>query len=173
MSFITPIVEFFNHPFFIILGGATALLTILTFLYGVACWFFEISPIVFRLGLALWKRNVAIFSSADQFQSLKNTLIDSRIFTERKIVHITADNIERAKNETIYLVDWESFGANIEQVFSTRYNHQTAIIIFAKPGSIPQETMGQIANRPNTVVVNFRGRLLNDIITSLITTSYE
>ena len=33
--------------------------------------------------------------------------------------------------------------------------------------------MNDIANRPNTVVVNFRGRLLNDILTSLITTSYD
>jgi hypothetical protein len=76
-------------------------------------------------------------------------------------------------DETIFLVDWESFGDKIDQVFSARKNHQTAIVIFAKPASIPNEKMADIANRANTVVVNFRGRLLNDILTTLITTSYE
>lgn len=77
------------------------------------------------------------------------------------------------KDETIFLVDWETFGDKIEQIFSARKNHQTAIVIYAKPASIPQEKMSDIANRANTVVVNFRGRLLNDILTSLITTSYD
>lgn len=46
-------------------------------------------------------------------------------------------------------------------------------MIYAKPASIPHEKMSDIANRANTVVVNFRGRLLNDVLTSLITTSYD
>jgi hypothetical protein len=46
-------------------------------------------------------------------------------------------------------------------------------VIYAKPASIPPDKMDNIANRSNTVVVNFRGRLLNDILTSLITTSYD
>lgn len=39
--------------------------------------------------------------------------------------------------------------------------------------SIPNEIRNKISNNPNTTIVNFRGRLLNDIITTLITTSYK
>ena len=167
------ITSFYNHPLFIIVGGLTITLGILGFLYKVICWIFGITPVVFRLGVALWKRKVAIFGSVEIFESLRSSLTDSKIFKEKNIVHIKLDNIDRAKDETIFLVDWETFGDKIEQIFSARKNHQTAIVIYAKPASIPQDKMSDIANRANTVVVNFRGRLLNDVLTSLITTSYD
>lgn len=167
------IIKFFNHPFFIILGGLTATLAVLGLIYKIICWVFGITPIVFRLGIALWKRRVAIFGSNEIFESLKASLIDSKVFKQNNIVHISSDNIDKAKDETIFLVDWETFGDKIEQVFSARRNHQTAIVIYAKPASIPQDKISDIGNRANTVVVNFRGRLLNDLLTSLITTSYD
>ncbi|MDO8444343.1 MAG: hypothetical protein Q7S80_02465, partial [bacterium] len=129
-------------------------------------------PVWYRLGIGLSKRRIAVFGSADAFKSLETSILDSKIF-RGKIIQITQDNIDKAKDETLFLVDWESFGAKIDQVFSARQNHQTAVVIYAKPASIPPEKMNEIANRANTVVVNFRGRLLNDVLTSLITTSYE
>jgi hypothetical protein len=167
------ITNFYNHPLFIIVGGLTVTLGVLGFFYKVICWIFGITPIIFRLGIALWKRRVAIFGSTEVFESIKSSLTDSKIFKDKNIVHIKLDNIDKAKDETIFLVDWETFGDKIEEIFSCRKNHQTAIVIYAKPASIPQDKMSDIANRANTVVVNFRGRLLNDILTSLITTSYE
>lgn len=173
MDLFTHITNFYNHPLFIIVGGLTVTLGVIGFLYKVICWIFGITPIVFRLGITLWKRRVAIFGSIEVFESIKASLTDSKIFKAGNIVLITSDNIDKAKNETIFLVDWETFGNKIDQIFSARQNHQTAIVIYAKPQSIPQEKMNDIANRANTVVVNFRGRLLNDILTSLITTSYD
>lgn len=172
-NIINQITNFYNHPLFIIVGGITVTLALIAFVYRLACWAFGVTPIVFRLGIALWQRKVAIFGSAEVFESLKSSLIDSSVFKEKNIIYISPDNIDKAKEETIFLVDWETFGDKIEQVFSARKNHQTAIVIYAKPASIPQEKMNDIANRANTVVVNFRGRLLNDILTSLITTSYD
>lgn len=172
-NIITSITTFFNHPVFIIIGGLTVTLAFLGFLYKLTCWTFGISPIVFRLGIALWKRKIAIFGDDEAFNGLQSALVDSKVFKNKNIIHIRHDNIDKAKRETIYLVDWGTFGDNIEQVFSARRNHQTAIIIYAKPSSIPHEKMNDIANRANTVVVNFRGRLLNDILTSLITTIYD
>lgn len=172
-SFFIQITNFYNHPVFIVIGGVLVTLTFFGFVYKLVYLFVGITPIVFRLGIALWKREVAIFGSVENFDSLKACLVESNIFKEKNIVHIRLDNIDKSKDKTIFLVDWETFGNEIEQVFSARQNHQTAVVIYAKPASIPQDKMGDIANRANTVVVNFRGRLLNDIFTSLITTSYD
>jgi hypothetical protein len=51
----------------------------------------------------------------------------------------------------------------------------TALLIYApqEEGFIPKEDIAKINQHRNVIVVNFRGRLLNDIVTSLITTSYE
>lgn len=172
-NFWNQIANFYNHPIFIIVGGITVTIGVIGLIYKIFCWIFGITPIIFRLGIALWKGKVAIFATNQAFTSLKTTLTDSKIFKEKNIIQIEQGNIEKAKDETIFLVDWETFGNHIENVFSARNNHQTAIVIFAKPASIPQDKMADIANRSNTVVVNFRGRLLNDILTSLMTTSYD
>lgn len=167
------IINFFNHPFFIVVGGLATILMIFSFLYVAYLVIKGVFPVWYRLGMGLSKRKVAIFGSVEVFESVKASLTDSKIFKEKNVVHIKLDNIDKAKDETIFLVDWETFGNKIEQIFSARKNHQTAIVIYAKPTSIPNEKMSDIANRANTVVVNFRGRLLNDILTSLITTSYD
>ena len=167
------ILSFFNHPFFIFVGGVTVIFGTFGVFRQLFCWLLGISPIAIRLGVALSKRRVAIFGSPQAFESLKSSLVDSGIFKEKNVICIHADNFEKAQLETVYLVDWESFGEKIEQIFLLRKSHQIALIIYAKPGSIPQDQMNIIANRPNTVVVNFRGRLLNDILTSMMTTAYE
>ncbi|MEK9132023.1 MAG: hypothetical protein AAB447_03880 [Patescibacteria group bacterium] len=167
------IINFFNHPFFIVVGGLTVCLAVLGIIYRIVCWFLGVTPILFRLGRALWGRKVAVFASADAYKSIEATLTDTGIFRQKNVTHIPLDNVDKAKDETVFLVHWETFSEQIERVFAARGNHQTPIIIFAKPAIIPKETMEDIANRANTVVVNFRGRLLNDILTSLMTTSYE
>jgi hypothetical protein len=167
------ITNFFNHPVFIIAGGITITIAILGVIYKIICMIIGVTPIVFRLGVAIWKRKIAIFSSVEGFEVLKESILDSGIFKEKNIVHIKNCNLDRSKGESIFLVDWETCGDEIEKIFSCRKNHQTSVIIYAKPGSIPHDKMNDIANRSNTVVVNFRGRLLNDILTSLLTTAYE
>lgn len=170
---ISSTIEFFNHPFFILFGGVATLIIVLGVVLKIVCSFLGITPIVVRLGIALWRRKISIFSSNEVYQSLRATLEESGIFKPRNILHIREDNIDRANTGTLFLVDWQTFGGHIDRVFSARKNDQTAIVIYAKPASIPQEQMNDIANRANTVVVNFRGRLLNDILTSLVTTSYD
>ena len=173
MKLMNAIIAFFNHPFFIIVGGIASLFMIGAFAYTAYLIIKGVFPVWYRLGIGLSKRKVAVFASREAFESIKTSLVDSMIFKDKNVIPITLDNIDKAKDQTIFLIDWETFKEQIEQVFSARKNHQTAIVVYAKPASIPPEKMIDIANRANTVVVNFRGRLLNDILTSLITTSYK
>ena len=78
-NMLNQITNFYNHPLFIIVGGVTVTLAFIAFIYRLACWTFGITPIIFRLGIALWQRKVAIFGSVEIFESLKNSLIDSNI----------------------------------------------------------------------------------------------
>lgn len=164
---------FFNHPFFTVVGALSTIVLILGVLFKSICWFFKVTPIVFKFGISLLDRKIAVFTSQEGYNQLKNCLIDSKIFKEKNIIHIAINNIDKSKNYTVFLVEWESFKDKINDVFLARKNDQVPVVIYANPGSIPNEIMSDIANRPNTVVVNFKGRLLNDILTSLVTTTYE
>lgn len=167
------LLNFFDHPFFVLLGGASAVLLVIGTFYKVVTWFFGITPIILRFGFALQSKRVAIFGSSDAHASLRAALIDSGIFKDKNIVAIDNSDLVKGKSCHLFLVDWESCGELIDEVFSLRQNHQTAVVIIAKPATIPQNKISEIANRSNTVIVNFKGRLLNDMLTSLVTTSYD
>lgn len=173
MNLIQSIINFFNHPFFIIIGGLTVVFAAVGVMYRVICIALGVTPLVFRIGKAIWLRKVGIIGSSDAFSSLKDCITDTNIFKEKNVIHIPLDNIEKVKEYTILLADWDTCGHKIDQVFLSRKDHNTAVIIFAKAGSIPHDKMAEIANKSNSVVVNFKGRLLNDILTSLITTSFD
>lgn len=166
-------VQFLNHPLLGLVGGISVILAAVGFIITGVCWICGITPVIFRLGTALTGRRIAIFGSVENFESLKSTLLESGLFKEKNIILIQKDNIEKAKNETIFLIDWTTFGEQIEQVFAIRKNHQTAVLIYAKPQSIPPKKMEEISDKSNTVIVNSRGRLLNDALTALVTTSYQ
>jgi len=173
MDLLTDMQVFLKHPCFDIIDKIATVGMFLGVCYTAYLIIRGILPVLYRLGLGLSMRKVAIFASTESYESLKATLVDSKIFKQKNIVHIKKDNIDKAKNESLFLVDWETFENKIDDVFSARKSDQTAVIIYAQPSSIPNERMSQIGNRANTVVVNFRGRLLNDILTSLITTSFD
>lgn len=173
MPIIHAILNFFNSPFFSIVGGISTLLAVVFLFSKIICSAVGISPLVFRIGKALWRRKIAIIGNEQAFSSLKGCISDSGIFHDKNIIHILLDNLDKIKEQSLLLVDWETSGDQIDQIFQNRKNHQTAVIIFAKAGSIPPEKMSEVASKSNTVVVNAKGRLLNDILTSLITTSFE
>ena len=172
MNIIQPVIDFFNHPIFIIVGGITVLAAVLGLFCRITCITLGVSPLVFRMGKALWLRKIAIIGDADAYSSLQGCIVGAGIFKENNIIHIPVNNIDEVKAHTILLVDWKTSSDQINYIFTVRQHH-TAVIIFAEAGSIPQETMREIGNKPNTVVVNFKGRLLNDIFNSLLTTSFK
>lgn len=163
--------SFFNQGIFIIYGGISICITLLSILYVFICWAIGISPVLIRLGLGLWQREIAIISNANAFSELKGILSYTKIF--KNIVHINPKNHEESKDKNLVIVDWESANKYVSEVIGERTSINTPIIIFAKPATIPNEIMSVIANKPNIVVVNFKGRLLNDVLTCLITSSYK
>lgn len=173
MSTLQEIITFFNHPFFSIVGGISVSIAFVAIVYKVICFFWGVTPLALRLGIALWKRKVAVFGNADSFASFKLILIDSGIFKESNIDRIDLMDITKAKKFDIYLVDWASSSAYISAIFDCRPSEQTPVIIFAAPKTIPDDELSSIANKSNTVIVNFKGRLMNDLLTSLVTTSYD
>jgi hypothetical protein len=71
----------------------------------------------------------------------------------------------------VYWPDWKAELIDIAQM----KRDSVALVVYApqEHGPIPKDTMAAIERSRNVIVNNFRGRLLNDIIVSMITTSYE
>ena len=167
----TEIINFFNHPFFIIVDGIATVLMIIGFCYTAFLIIKGVFPVWYRLGIGLSKRKIAVFAK-DEYGSLDSMLTDSKIFTTT--IQINKNDLKKAEKETIFLVHWKEFKDKIDDILLLKKD-STPLIIYApqEEGFIDRDIMKKINSHRNSVVVNLRGRLLNDILTSLITTSYD
>lgn len=154
-------------------GRITVVIFLITLFLAIYAWFKGIIPAMLRLGNGLAKRKIAIFAKGDNFNSLRNLLIDSKIFSKNNILQISrVADIGSAEQATVYLVYWSDWQSNINKILQSKKD-QTAMIIYAQHASIPQRQMSTLDTYRNVTVTNFRGRLLNDITASMITTSWK
>ena len=166
-----------NHvtDFLTLVGWIDAALIVAGLLYGIYLWGSGIAPVLLRLGNGLAKRKIAIFAKGDNLTSLRRLLGDSKLFPAKNILEVPSErDLECAKDASLYLVYWPDWHDHIEEILH-RKPDECALLVYQPydQGRISEELMKRLDGKRHTAVTNFRGRLLNDIVTSIITTSYE
>lgn len=159
-------------------GFFTAWLSVVGWVYFIYLVIRWVIPIWIRIGIGISKRKIAVFSSS-QTESLKKLLVDSKIFNEKNINSIPLDSIKSAEWCSIFLIHRKDCSENIKEILDEAKDN-TAIIVYAPHKEWKVEwkidridIVDIINSHRNSVIVNMRWRLLNDIITSMITTSYK
>ena len=107
--------------------------------------------------------------------SLESLLLDSRLFRNRNLISIRDNgDIEKGRSATLFVVYWPDWIQDIVEILQQKKDG-TALIVYAPQdkGIIPKETLTALNKKRNVMICNFRGRLMNDIVVSMITTSYE
>jgi hypothetical protein len=143
--------------------------------YGVYLWITGIAPVLFRLGNGLAKRRVAIFAKNENLESLKHLLLDSKLFRAKNILEVAKPgDIGRIEGASIYLVYWPDWATQIDAILEAKPD-KCALVVYApyENERIPSRQMKALDGKRHTAVTNFRGRLLYDIVVSMITTSYD
>jgi len=155
-------------------GRVSTLLFILASLYTVYLSLRGILPVLYHLGLALSKRKIAIFAESDDFNNLKNILVDSKLIREKNILQIDQKSIRRAEGESLLLLHWGSCKDSLDGVLGIKKD-AAALIVYAptEDGKIDDKAMGKISEHRNVIVVNFRGRLVNDVLVCMMTSSWK
>lgn len=152
---------------------AVFLIGIITIAFGVVAVVRGIAPVLWRLGNGLANRKVALFAKGENAPSLKNLLLDSKLIQNKNIVDVNrSEDIGRAEDATVYIVVWHDFADDIDAILN-RKPDSSALIIYSPydQEKIPPAQMKKLDGTRHTAVTNFRGRLLNDVITSMITTT--
>ena len=143
-------------------------------IYGIYLWFRGILPAIIRLSNGLATRQIAVFAKNDNLGSLVNLLKDSGLFREKNICPVSkAEDVGRAERASVFLVFWPDWFDTIDEILRIKPD-SCPLVVYAPidHGRIPETTMKNLDGKRNTAVTNFRGRLLNDIVTAMITTSY-
>lgn len=164
------IVNFFNHPFFIVAGGITTFVTIITFILGVVLVFQGFIPVLWKLGNSVVYKKIDIFANSDDYNSIKKMLLSSKIFKEKNINHISIDDFRETQNSSLVVLSWKTAGDKISEIM--KHKKESATLIIYAPhdaGRLDDATMDLVNSSKNTILSNFRGRFVNDVFISLIT----
>jgi len=156
-------------------GYAQTIIWLAILVFGVWGTLSGILPVLIRLGRGLAKRQIAIFAKGDKLRSLRDLMLDSKLFKSKNIKDITSvSDLGRAEGITIFLIFWDDWKDDIDKILNQKTD-STALLVYAPMdfGDIPQNLMCKIDEQRNVTVTRFRGRLLNDIVVSMITTSYN
>ncbi len=130
---ITEITNFFESPFFSIVGGISTILMILGFFYIAYLVIRGVLPVWYRLGIGLSKSKIAIFS-LNEFSCLKNMLTDSKIFKEKNIIKVNKNDLKKACKLQILLVHWKDFQNEIHDILLLKKDNQSLIIYAPQEG---------------------------------------
>lgn len=152
-------------------GVVTTIAAILAFFYKIICWFLGITPIVKRLGFGRWRREISIVAKTkDSFEDVKRDFVSSGVFRDKNIKFVNSNNLIDLKQASIILLHEDMIDA-LERVANSRPS-RSGLVVYCPQRRLDEAQMNLINSNPNSIVVNFRGRLLNDIIMMLVSTSY-
>lgn len=157
-----------------IIGTITTIWGLVTILWVLVTWITGLLPAIIRLGNGLAKRKISIFAKSNNLSSLAGLLIDSGLFWKENVIEITKEeDFGKSEDSTLFLVYWPDWKDKILQIRDKKRDNE-ALVIYAprSNGPIPEDTMAELDKVRNVTVVNFRGRLLNDMVTAMITTGY-
>ena len=163
-----------NNSLFQALDFGSTLVVIITLLVSIGLCIKGILPVMIRLGMGLATRKIAILGKEESVGTIMHLLKGSKLFNKTNVTSINSLNdIGEMEGKTLHIVVWEDW--SVEDVFkiAEKKENASSLIIFAKPGSIPNEILPKLDEFKHMIVSNFRGRLLNDILVSIMTTSYE
>lgn len=163
------------RQFLDILGWISTAIVLIASLYAGYLCVTGFVPVLIRLGNGLKRRKIAIFAKGDSMSSLEALFKDSDLFNTKNIIHISdSGDFGRADKASVFLVHWPDWPDDMPRIVTLKKD-RTALVVYAPQGKgfLPPATMELLEGERNVVLANFRGRLLNDIVVSLITTGYD
>lgn len=132
-------------------------------------------PVLARLGWALSKNKIAIFADVNEFDNLQKMLTDSGLFKKKNICRIDQTSIKAAESMDLFVLHWACFKDHLDDVLNIK-DDSVGLVVYAPRdssggGSVRNGTLEKMNSKHrNVTLVNFRGRLLQDIFVSMITT---
>lgn len=160
-----------------VVGLLTTLVAVLAFFANIVAGILGISPLLYRLGLGRWRRKITVLADGDSYDTLKDDLVTSGVFRSKNIDHVTSKSLSKVKESNLLLVNYGSFDAKQIKTIIKNKKASAGMVVyfpdFSPTNRVPDDVLKLINDEPHSVLVNFRGRLINDILITLLSTSYD
>ena len=157
----------------IIFDIIVSVLTVFGILWALISKVWGFSELLKRFG-TVSSREISIVAELSSFSSLRKDLTDTGIIREKNVKQIDKGHLSEVKDSKLLLVDYTYLtDSELSNVLRDK-SSKCGLIIYAPPVSpprrLPDSVMEAVAKQPYTLLVNFRGRLVNDVLTAMMTT---
>lgn len=161
-------IEAIGSTVYSVWGIASFFLTIVGFLSLVILAigvFTRLGKAAWRFGLALFKKKIAIVASNDDYRDLK----------EDNIIRVSDKHLTKAQDALLLIVVYEYLDKEHFRTIVSRKNARCGLIVYYPPerGRVSPEDMAILSKTAFTALCNFRGRLVNDVLLMMLSTSFK
>lgn len=128
-----------------------------------------------RFGLALYGKKIMIVSSSDDYHDLEEDLSDSGLIKRKNILHISDKQLAKANDALLLIVVYGYLNNDDFQSVVRNKSARCGLIVHCPPerGRIDDEEMELLSKSAFTALCNFRGRLVNDVLLMMLSTSFK
>lgn len=148
------------------------LIAIIPALWLIGGYLFGLFSLLTRFG-TIYSRKISIVADGN-YGDLKQDLTDTGLFRESKVSQITNQRLGEVRDSKLLLVDYRYVTDDELKYIVDNKQTNCGLIVYAPPVNpprrLPDDLMQRVVNHPHTLVVNFRGRLVNDVLTTMLTT---
>jgi hypothetical protein len=138
--------------------------------YNFICIYFVSSNVFVRLGKNIIRKEIIIVADSTNYDSLKTMFIDSGIFKDKNIKQGHIDSIDKYAESNFLILHYNFCKEHIDTILNKKKDSATLIVYApSKDGQILPNEYNLINEKRNTIIVNLRGRLLNDLLVSFMT----
>jgi len=154
-----------------VVGWLIVVFVIITAIVTFVAWAKGILKPLWRLGLGLSRKKITVIAGQEDSESLINLINSSHIFTKKNIFKIVSrEDIEDIKKTNVILFRYSGSSFTLKEVLEKKHK-DSAIVVYANPGEIQNNKDWKLMDEyRNVSVCNLKGRLLNDLLTLMMTT---
>lgn len=132
-----------------------------------------IPPLV-RLGYGLQRKRIVIVAYEQHAAELSRLIQGTKLFNKNRIQIIAPDiELDQISKADVVLTYFSDCQGAMEEILNRKRSDAALIVYAPPPERVPSETMTQLAAQKHVLLCNFRGRLMNDILTSMMTVAYD
>ena len=128
-----------------------------------------------RFGLALFGKQIKVVADTEDYETIHHDLIISGLIREKNITKVRKENLSDLQDAFMIIVSCDYLTNNEFARVINGKSSRCGLIVYSPPEKdrMPPEKMSHLNSAPFSTLCNFRGRLVNDVLLMMLSTSFK
>lgn len=137
--------------------------------------FTRLGKAAWRFGFALYGKKIMIVANDKDYHDLEEDLSDSGLIKRKNIQRVSDKHISKVKDALLLIVVYGYLNKDDFREIINSKSSRCGLIVHCPPekGRIDDDEMGLLSKTAFTALCNFRGRLVNDVLLMMLSTSFK